>query len=114
MLRAWFHRWILARRWATFVVLGLSFFVFGAGTLNIVYLLKANGTLLVDYGWQAVMDGGLRQLAELVFTGYLSMAAYVVFKTCEHRLSHWLGDESADLTFSSEESRTHEDRYSAR
>jgi len=37
------------------------------------------------------MDGALRQLVELVLTGYLSIAAYVVFKTCEHRLSNWLG-----------------------
>ena len=92
MLRRLFHRWILSRRWLTFIVLGLAFFVFGAGTLNIVYLLKANGTLLLDYGWQAVMDGGLRQLAELLLTGYASMAAYVVFKTCEHHLSHWLAE----------------------
>jgi len=39
------------------------------------------------------MDGGLRQLVELAFSGYLSMAAYVVFKACEHRLSGWLGHE---------------------
>lgn len=31
------------------------------------------------------------QFVDLVLTGYASLAAYVVFKTCEHRLSHWLG-----------------------
>jgi hypothetical protein len=41
------------------------------------------------------MDGGARQLAELVVTGYLSMAAYVIFKACEYRLAHELA-ESAD------------------
>lgn len=39
------------------------------------------------------MDGALLQRVELVLTGTVCMAAYVVFKTCEHRLSHWLGDE---------------------
>ena len=95
-MRRWFHRWVLSRRWATFIVLGLSFFVFGACSLNLFYMLKANATLLAQYGWQAVMDGGVRQLVELLLTGYLSMAAYVVFKTCEYRLAHWLGDEPHD------------------
>ena len=96
MLRRWFHRWILSRRWATFVVLGLSFFAFGVASINLVYLLKANGTLLIDNGWQAVMDGGLRQLVELVVTAYGAMACYIVFKTCEYHLAHWLGEDPAD------------------
>jgi hypothetical protein len=54
----------------------------------------ANVHLLGDYGWQAVRDGGLRQLIELLATGYASVGAYVVFKTCEHRLSDWLGHSS--------------------
>ena len=88
-----FQRLVLTRLWMTFVVLGLSFLVFGAGTLNLGLLLMANLHLLGDYGWQAAGDGALRQLLELAVTGYLSIAAYVVFKTCEHRLSHWLGEE---------------------
>jgi hypothetical protein len=102
-MRKLFHRWVFSRRWATFIVLGLSFFVFGAGSLNLFYLLKANTTLLVDYGWRAVMDGGARQLVELIVTGYVSMAAYVVFKTCEYRLAHWLGDDPDDSVPASEE-----------
>ena len=54
-------------------------------------MLLANARLLSQYGLRAVMDGGLQQLGELVFQGLLSCAAYVVFKTCEHRLSDWLG-----------------------
>jgi hypothetical protein len=92
-MSAAFQRWILSRLWLTFVVLGVSFFVFGAATVNLGRLLLANSRLLSDYGWQAVMDGALCQLVELVITGYLSMAAYIVFKTCEHRLSNWLGDQ---------------------
>ena len=72
--------------------MGLAFFVFGVGTYNIFMLLSANLDLITRHGWMALMDGAARQLAELVVTGYLSMAAYVVFKTCEYRLAHDLGD----------------------
>ena len=88
-----FQRWVLSRLWLTYVVLGLSFFAFGAGTLNLGFLFAANLRLLQQYGWDAVMDGALTQLCELLATGYLSIAAYVVFKACEHRLTAWLGGE---------------------
>ena len=93
MLNRWFHRVVLSRRWLTFVVMGLAFFVFGAGTYNLVMLLQANATLISDYGWQALMDGAARQFVELIVTGYLSLAAYVVFKTCEHRLTRDFSEE---------------------
>ena len=92
-MRATFQRWILSRLWLTFVVLGVSFFIFGAATVNLGRLFLANSRLLSDYGWQAVMDGALWQVVDLVITGYVGMAAYVVFKACEHRLSNGLGDQ---------------------
>ncbi|MEP7100263.1 MAG: hypothetical protein ABI781_07120 [Burkholderiales bacterium] len=90
-MRSLFQRLVLARVWLTFVVLGLAFLGFGAGTVNLGLLLMANARFLADNGWMAVMDGGLWQLLQLLATGFASMAAYVVFKTCEHRLSDWLG-----------------------
>ena len=72
-MSAAFQRWILSRLWVTFVVLGVSFFVFGAATVNLGRLFLANSRLLTDYGWQAVMDGALWQLVDLVITGYVSM-----------------------------------------
>jgi hypothetical protein len=89
-----FQKVILTRLWLTFVVLGLSFFAGALGTLNLVTLLTANLRLLRDYGLAAVMDGGLQQLFELTLQGLISCVAYVVFKTCEHRLSDWLGHGS--------------------
>ena len=88
MLKNWFHRTVLSRRWLTFLVMGLAFFVFGVGTYNIFMLFSANLDLIAHYGWRALMDGAARQFAELVATGYLSMAAYLVFKACEYRLTH--------------------------
>jgi hypothetical protein len=92
-MSAAFQRWVLSRLWLTFIVLGVSFFIFGAATVNLGRLFLANSRLLSDYGWQAVMDGAATQSIQLVITGYLGMAAYIVFKTCEHRLSNWLGDQ---------------------
>ena len=86
MLKRWFHRTVLSRRWLTFVVMGLAFFAFGAGTFNIFMLFSANAAVISRYGWQALMDGAAVQFVELLVTGYLSMAAYVVFKACEYRL----------------------------
>ena len=102
-MKRWFHRTVLSRLWATYLCMGLSFFAFGAGTLNIVYLLRANAELLWSNGWMAAMDGGLQQLLELLFTGYLALAAYVVFKACEHRLVHWLRDEPQALAIEKED-----------
>jgi hypothetical protein len=91
-LKRWFHRVVLSRLWLSYVVMCLAFFAFGIGTLNLFYLLRANSALLVDHGWQAVMDGGAMQFAELTVSGFAAMAAYVVFKACEYRLVHWLAD----------------------
>ncbi len=95
MLKRWFHRAVLSRRWLTFLVMGIAFFVFGAGTYNIFMLFKANAELIASHGWQALMDGAARQFFELVITGYLSMAAYIVFKACEYRLARELADADA-------------------
>lgn len=89
-----FPRVVLSRLWLTFVVLGLSFLVGAPGTLNLANLLTANLRLLRDHGLLALMDGALLQRVELTLQGVMSCMAYVVFKTCEHRLSDWLGHGS--------------------
>lgn len=91
MINKFFQRVVLSRLWLTFVVLGMSFLVGAFGTLNLVTLLAANLRLLHDHGFMALMDGALQQLVELVAQGLVSCVAYVIFKTCEHRLSAWLG-----------------------
>ncbi len=94
--KPWLQQTVFRRKWLTFVVMGLSFFAFGAGTLNLFFLLQANGTFLLTHGWQAVAEGGLRQLAEIVLTGYASLVAYVLFKACEYQLTHWLHNQAHD------------------
>ena len=94
-MKSWFHRVVLSRPWATFLVMGLAFFLSGLGTVNLFFLLKANTELLRDYGWQAMMDGGLQQLVELVVTGYASLMFFLIFKVCEDRLSRSIGARPA-------------------
>ena len=89
-MRAWLDRVVLARAWLTFVVLVAAFLAFGAGTYNLFLLLKANLDLISEHGTQALADGAAQQLVELIVTAAVSMAAYVLFKACEHRLVHWL------------------------
>jgi hypothetical protein len=81
-----FHRVVLARRWLCFLVMCLSFALFGAGTLNLFNFLKANLRLIADNGLMALADGAAQQLAELLATLASSMLSYLVFKACEVRL----------------------------
>ena len=72
------HRW-----WAAFILLGVSFVLGGLLTLNLLYTLSANFEFLRMYGVEAVREGGLKQFIEIVVTGYIAAACYVVFKVCE-------------------------------
>ena len=90
--QALFHRLVLRRAWACFLVMGLSFLGFGIGTVNLASLLKANLDLVLQYGAQALMDGAAKQLFQLLLNAYIAMAFYVVFKACEYTLVHGLID----------------------
>ena len=92
MMQAWLQRVVFARAWLTFIVLVGAFLVFGAGTYNLFLVLKANLDLIAEHGWQALADGAAQQFIELLLTAAASMAAYVLFKACEHRLVHRLCD----------------------
>lgn len=96
----WFRRVVLSRRWLTFIVMGLGFLVSGVATLNLFFLLQVNLKLLLDHGWQALMDGAARQLTELLLNGYVATVAYLVFKACESRLVTWIVSPEASATAS--------------
>lgn len=72
--------------WLTFILMGLAFFLFGIFSLNLIYLLKSNIDLFLQYGTMVIDDGALRQLLELISYGYLSLAFYLLFKACERIL----------------------------
>ena len=89
----WKHRWL------TFLLMGLFFLLFGAMTVNIFVMLKANIDLYLDYGAMVIADGALLQLAELIGYGYLSLLFYVLFKACEHILvTHLTGERHGNMS----------------
>jgi hypothetical protein len=95
-MREWFARTVLARPWAAFLVMGLACFAFGVGTVNLFLLPEGTLRLLGNHGWQAAMDGARQQPTELLLSGYAAMAAYAVFKSCEHSLVRDLTRDRTD------------------
>lgn len=75
--------WLRRHRIACFCIMVLSFMAFGLLTLDLVRLVGANAALLSTYGWQALEDGALRQLLELLLSAVAAMAAWLLFKVCE-------------------------------
>jgi hypothetical protein len=91
-----FKRVVLTRRWLTFVTMCVAFAVFGAGSVNLFNMFRANFNFIADYGLMALADGAAQQFGELLATLLLAMLAYIIFKTCEYRLVHQLTDVHSD------------------
>ena len=84
----------MVRHWVcTFLLMGVAFVVFGMLSLNLVQIFAANIRFLLEHGLDAIREGGLGQLTELVASAYGAVAFYVMFKACEHalveRLAHY-------------------------
>jgi hypothetical protein len=88
------YAYFVRRWWLAWAVMGASFVLFGLLTLNLLQTFNANLNFLSEHGLDAVREGGLRQLIELVVTGYLAVACYVVFKFCEKVLVDRLASRS--------------------
>ncbi|WP_372656422.1 hypothetical protein [Hydrogenophaga sp.] len=92
-------RWLLRHWLISYVLMAVAFVVFGAASLNLVHMFSANIGFLWMYGWDAIQDGALWQLAELVFSTALAVCFYLIFKTCEHvlvqRIAHKLPRNSS-------------------
>jgi len=77
---------LLRHWWLALLVMGISFVLFGIASLNLLAVLQANLRFLLEHGADAVREGALQQLLELVAYGYGAAAFYVVFKVCEKAL----------------------------
>lgn len=78
-----FVTWLRRHRLACFGLMTLSFMAFGLLTLDLLRLVGSNAAFLFDNGWQGLLDGGLRQLLELLVSCVGAMAAWLLFKLCE-------------------------------
>jgi hypothetical protein len=83
--------WLRSPAWPTpviFIIMGIFAAGFAWTSYNLFILAMANIRLLTAFGLVAAREGGLRQLLELVFWGYLSLALYIGFKACEAELAN--------------------------
>jgi hypothetical protein len=80
------HLWLIRHRISCVVLMTVSFILFGALSLDLVRLVKANWLLVWEHGLQGVMDGGLQQMAELWLSAFGAIGSYLIFKLCEHVL----------------------------
>jgi len=70
----------------TLVLMGVFFLLSGVLSVNLFFLLKANISLFINYGWMVVDDGALDQLFELLGQVYLCLMFLVFFAICERIL----------------------------
>ena len=77
------YAFLSQRWWVAFILLGVSFTLGGMVTLNLLHDLSANVGFLAMFGADAIREGGLKQLLNIVVSGYFAAACYVVFKLCE-------------------------------
>lgn len=78
--------WLVRHSKSTFVLMCLSFVAFGVLSYNLVLYVSANANYLLDYRWDAIVDGGAQQLLEIWGTAFLALGCYLVFKLSEHAL----------------------------
>lgn len=79
-----------------FLAMGAFAALFAWNSYNLIHLAMENYRFIRQFGAVAIMEGGLRQLAELIAYGYLSLAFYMGFKVCEVELvNRWRGPPTA-------------------
>jgi hypothetical protein len=88
--------WLVRHYAATFLIMSVSFMAFGVLSLDLVQFVSANTNFLLTYGWDAIRVGGFVQLVQLWSMVFAAIAAYLVFKLCEHalveRFAHFDGE----------------------
>jgi hypothetical protein len=75
---------LMQRYWPlTYVLMVLSFLIFGAASVNLAQTFLLNVRLIHEHGWLVLMEGALHQLFELLLTAGFSVSFYLLFKACE-------------------------------
>lgn len=68
------------------VIAGILTVIFAYATLNLFQMSMANIGFIREYGWIAVMEGALWQLAQIILSAAVALLSYVGFKICESEL----------------------------
>jgi hypothetical protein len=72
--------------WRTFLLMGVFGGLFAITSFDLLMQFTANFEFISSYGVMALKDGGVLQLIQLIATGYLSIALYLLFKGCLYGL----------------------------
>ena len=67
---------------------GVLTIVLAYATLNLFHTSMANFRFLREFGWVAIMEGGLLQLVEIFANALVALLSYIGFKICEAELVH--------------------------
>jgi putative effector of murein hydrolase LrgA (UPF0299 family) len=96
------RNWMVLQRWpiaALLLGLGVSAVLFAWITLNLVDVALANVRLIRQYGVMALLDGGLRQLLEILLQACISLCLFLIFKGCETEIvQRWRSLHTPDKT----------------
>lgn len=77
-------------RWPTlfvFVLAGGAAALFAFVTVNLFGQAMANRDFIREFGWVAIENGALWQIAELTLWGAMALICWIVFKVCEQEIS---------------------------
>jgi hypothetical protein len=89
------YDFLYRRWWLAFLLMGLSFVMFGWMSVNLLQVLGANLEFIGMHGADAIREGGLVQLLGLIVSGYLAAMFYVFFKLCEKVLVERLASQKS-------------------
>ncbi len=75
---------ILKCHWlVTFTIMCLSALAFGLCSVNLFTVFHANFDFISQYGGDALREGAVMQLLELIAYGMAATVFYIIFKACE-------------------------------
>ena len=78
-----------------FVLAGVSLAVVACATYNLLNLSMANLAFLRKHGLVALTSGGLVQFVQIVLSGIVALAFFLLYKICESELilryRRWIG-----------------------
>ena len=69
-----------------FFVAGASIMIVAFASYNLLQLGMANLRFVGEHGWQAIENGALLQMLQILGYGAVSLSSFIVFKICESEL----------------------------
>lgn len=82
-------KWLIRSPLTVLCIMTISFLGFGYFSVNLFLLFKANIELINDFGLIAIKEGAAKQLITLIFSAFISVVFYAVWKVGERLLVDW-------------------------